>query len=256
MTIPGPPTADAATRTATASAPGTAAPPRRSPILVPAQLGSEVAAYVRDLILSGGVRPGAFLRIDQLASTLGVSTTPVREGLLALRGEGFVVVEPRRGFRVAPLSTTDLRDLYWAQAEIAAELAARATNGGDAGLVPDLDAIDREMRGAIELGDMAAVEAANHAFHRRINQAAGAPKLTWLLSSVVRYAPRRFYARVPGWPAASVADHAGILAAVRAGAADRAGAAMRTHIVHAGDLLLDNLRERADPGPAGDRSGR
>jgi DNA-binding GntR family transcriptional regulator len=212
----------------------------------PAQLGSEVATYVRELILAGGVRPGEFLRIDGLATTLGISATPVREGLLSLRGEGFVAFEPRRGFRVAPLSPSDLADLYWAQAELAAELARRTALAAEPGLVAELEAIDRRMRDAVGVPDLGRVEAANHDFHRRINRAAGAPKLTWLLRSVVRYAPRRFYPRIPGWADASVADHAAILDAIRSADGDRAAATMRGHIRHAGDLLRANLRLAAE----------
>jgi DNA-binding GntR family transcriptional regulator len=56
-----------------------------------------------------------------------VSNTPVREGLLALRSEGFVRLVPRRGFIVAPLTRRDIRDLFWPQAQLGGELAARAT---------------------------------------------------------------------------------------------------------------------------------
>src|SRR5205823_2012802 len=90
------------------------------------QLPEEVAAYVRDLITSGQARPGEFLRIEPIAEALGVSQTPVREGLLSLKSEGLVNLLPRRGFVVAPITPQDISDLYWAQAMLAAELAARA----------------------------------------------------------------------------------------------------------------------------------
>src|SRR5919205_4629694 len=90
------------------------------------QLPEEVATYVRELIISGAVRPGEFLRMEPIAEAVGVSNTPVREGLLALRSEGFVQLVPRRGFVVAPFTAQDVRDLFWAQAQLAAELAARA----------------------------------------------------------------------------------------------------------------------------------
>lgn len=62
------------------------------------QLSDEVADYVRELIMSGQVRHGEFLRLERVADDLGISVTPVREALLSLRGEGFVTLEPRRGF--------------------------------------------------------------------------------------------------------------------------------------------------------------
>ncbi len=65
------------------------------------QLPEEVASYVREMIISGDVRAGDFLRIERIAEAVGVSTRPVREGLLTLRSEGFVELVPRRGLVVA-----------------------------------------------------------------------------------------------------------------------------------------------------------
>ncbi|MCP9972532.1 GntR family transcriptional regulator [Actinomadura madurae] len=90
------------------------------------QLSDEVADYVRELIMSGQVRHGEFLRLERVADDLGISVTPVREALLSLRGEGFVTLEPRRGFMPAPLTRQDVQDLFEAQAYFAGELAARA----------------------------------------------------------------------------------------------------------------------------------
>src|SRR6201997_233606 len=91
------------------------------------QLSDEVASYVRELIMSGRLRSGEFIRQERIAEELQLSATPVREGLLSLKGEGFVELKPRRGFVVAPLSASDVRDLFTAQALLAGELVSRAT---------------------------------------------------------------------------------------------------------------------------------
>ena len=76
--------------------------------------------------MSGALRPGTFIRLDETAAKLGVSVTPVREALLKLRGEGMVQLEPHRGHVVLPLSRQDIDDIFWLQATIAKELAATA----------------------------------------------------------------------------------------------------------------------------------
>src|SRR5436853_5163312 len=103
-----------------------ARPPSAEKAVDQRQLSESVATYLREQILSGVLRNGEFLRIDALAKTLGVSTTPVREGLLLLQSESFVRLLPRRGFVVNSFSKEDLYDLFWAQATVGAELAARA----------------------------------------------------------------------------------------------------------------------------------
>jgi DNA-binding GntR family transcriptional regulator len=205
------------------------------------QLSDEVAAYVRELIMSGQVRHGEFLRLERIAEDLGISVTPVREALLSLRGEGFVTLEPRRGFMPAPLTRQDVQDLFEAQAYFAGELAARAAGKITEAELASLDRTQALLEEASKARDSAAIERANHEFHRIINLCAGSPKTSWLLQLVVRYAPRRFYASIEGWTQASVDDHHLVLAALRAGDADAARQAMRAHIRHAGTLLVVHL---------------
>ena len=77
------------------NAPVEAQPRRRQ--LRRAQLSDEVAGHLRAAIMSGTLRPGMFVRLDETAAQLGVSITPVREALLKLSGEGMVQLEPHRG---------------------------------------------------------------------------------------------------------------------------------------------------------------
>ncbi|WP_051712676.1 GntR family transcriptional regulator [Spirillospora albida] len=208
------------------------------------QLSDEVAAYIRDLIMSGQVRHGEFLRLERVADDLGISVTPVREALLALRAEGFVTLEPRRGFMPAPLSKRDVHDLFQSQSYFAGELAARAAEKITAPELERLEHTQAQLVRASEDADPEAIERANHRFHRTINLCAASPKMAWLLQTVARYAPRRFYATIQGWSQASVDDHRMILTALRDGEAAAAREAMRAHIWHAGVLLVLHLEER------------
>ncbi|WIM98550.1 GntR family transcriptional regulator [Actinoplanes oblitus] len=51
------------------------------------QLSDEVAAALRGRIMSGELRPGARVRLEEVAAQLGVSITPVREALLRLAAD-------------------------------------------------------------------------------------------------------------------------------------------------------------------------
>ena len=205
------------------------------------QLPEEVAGYVRELIITGAVRPGEFLRMERIAEAVGVSNTPVREGLLLLRGEGFLELKPRRGFVVAPLSASDVRDLFTAQALLAGELVSRAAVRMGPQELGELTEVHEALRKAAADGDGERVESLNHDFHRRVNQAAGAPRLAWMLSISTKFAPRRFFATIPGWPKASAQDHAAIIEAIAAGDATAARVAMMQHIENAGKLLAANF---------------
>lgn len=217
------------------------------------QLSQEAADYIRELIMTGQIQPGQFVGLGQIARDLGVSATPVREGLLALRAEGFVTLEPRRGFLVAPLTADDIRDIFTAQAMLAGELAARASRLLAAAQLDHLAQLQDLLSRAADAGEPARLEAHNHEFHRLINRSAAAPKISWMLAHSTRYVPRRFYATVTGWPEASVRDHSAILAALRTRDPDAAREHMARHVRHAGDLLAEHLTQSRpfDPATAG-----
>lgn len=209
------------------------------------QLGAEAASYVRDLIVSGQLQGGDFIRPESVAQELQFSATPVREGLLALHAQGFVRLEPRRGFVVIPLTGDDIRDLFAAQALLAGELAARAVKRSDAAAISGLEALHTELEDAAERGANDELEELNFRFHRAVNLLADAPKIAWLLGMAVCYVPVRFYSSIDGWPAASVHDHRAVLDAFRRGASKTARTAMSEHIVHAGELLAVHIESGA-----------
>lgn len=217
----------------------------KSQTLIPfdagSQLGDEIASYLRDLIMSGQLHGHEYIRLDRVANHLGVSATPVREALRSLRSEGFVTLEPRRGFLVVPLTESDVRDLFLAQATLSGELAARAAALIDKSTLKRLREIQSSLRKAAERGDLDTIELENYHFHREINLLAASPKLAWLLNMVARYSPRRFYASIEGWPQASIEDHETIIEALSARDAKGSMAAMSSHIVHAGNLLANFL---------------
>lgn len=201
----------------------------------------DVVRHVREQIVTGQVAAGTFLRLEHIAEQTGVSVTPVREAMMQLRSQGFVDWQPRRGFLVLPLTGDDIRDIYKVQSFVAAELVRRAVRRLSAVDVDELELLQTRLEDAHSAGDAAQVEELNHGFHRTLNKAACAPRLAGLLRTFTQYAPRRFFAEIQGWPAASASDHRAIIAAIRAGDAEEAAAAMSEHIARAGTLLADHI---------------
>jgi DNA-binding GntR family transcriptional regulator len=179
------------------------------------QLSDEVAGHLRFAIMSGALRPGTFIRLDETAAKLGVSVTPVREALLKLRGEGMVQLEPHRGHVVLPLSRQDVEDIFWLQATIAKELAATAAQRITDAEIDDLDHITDALATAVASDDIDAIAATEFAFHRAFNHATGRIKLAWFLLHVARYMPLTVYAADPEWGAVAVQNHRELIAALR-----------------------------------------
>ena len=81
------------------------------------QLGStnisdQAAASIHEMIVDGTLADGERINEVHLAEALGVSRTPLREGLGRLVAQGVVTTEPRRGFFVVPLTMSEFEQLY------------------------------------------------------------------------------------------------------------------------------------------------
>ena len=213
------------------------------------QLSASVASHLREQIISGMLKTGDFLRIDGIASELGVSTTPVREGLLLLQSESFVRLLPRRGFVVTSFSKGDLRDIFWAQAIIAGELAARATQKMTKDDHARLQQLITDQKNAHKAGDAENVVRLGHRFHRTVNLAADSSRLALLLGSLTKQLPNRFYASIEGQLEETFQYHPIILDAIRVKDSDAVRSLMYRHIMSGGDHLVESLERTGAWGP-------
>ncbi len=72
----------------------------------------QIRDVIRNWIVAGRLSPTDRLTEPALADRLGVSRTPLREALLDLERDGFVLAEPGKGFRVIPLSIEMIHETY------------------------------------------------------------------------------------------------------------------------------------------------
>lgn len=98
-------------------------------------------------ILACRLRPGEKLTISDLCSALEVSLGAVREALSRLTSDGLVLLEPNKGFRVAPVTREELEDITHVRCEIEAMcLSAAIANANlkwEAGIVSSLHELSR-----------------------------------------------------------------------------------------------------------------
>ncbi|WP_165959065.1 GntR family transcriptional regulator, partial [Actinomadura sp. KC345] len=208
------------------------------------QLSEMVASHVREAIMVGELRAPDYVRTEHLAAELGISATPVREALMILHSEGAVRWEPRRGFRVLPLTARDVADLFDVQAYIAGELAARAARALEDAEIEHLQEVQSRLEAAARERDAEQVDRLNHEIHRTINRSSGSSRMTSLLSLTVHYVPLGFFGSIEGWAEASAHDHSAVFDALRTRDPDAARTAMAAHIRNIGRLLTDHLATR------------
>ncbi|OBG24712.1 GntR family transcriptional regulator [Mycobacterium sp. 852002-51057_SCH5723018] len=212
------------------------------------QLSDDVARFIRRRIFDGTYAAGSYVRLDQLAAELGISVTPVREALFALRAEGLIDQQPRRGFMVLPVTGRDVTDVANVQGYVGGELAARAALNITGDQLRELKEIQAELEQAYSStlagDDHERTVRLNHEFHRAINVAADSPKLAQLMSQITRYAPESVFPTITGWPDQSMKDHRRILSALKKHDAKLARAAMSEHLAAGAVPLIDHLTAR------------
>src|SRR3990170_1629129 len=105
------------------------------------------AERIRQGIMAGEFQPGQRLKQQELARQFGCSVIPIREALHQLAAEGFVVLDPQKGARVADLNSKRLEEMYDVRIRLegwAAALAAkRMTREAGARIRTILEKMDR-----------------------------------------------------------------------------------------------------------------
>src|SRR3954449_8545287 len=119
---------------------------RRVALSAPRTVAGQVAEHIKAEILAGERAPGSRLPQVEIARTLGVSTTPVREALASLQREGLVRLHPQRGAVVFLPSVDDLREHYEIRAALEALAAAKAAECFEPHWAPPLEALLAAMR--------------------------------------------------------------------------------------------------------------
>lgn len=206
-------------------------------------------------LLSCRLRPGDRLRINDLCVRLSVSLGAVREALSRLTADGFVVAEPQRGFRVAPISVEELRDLTTVRLQIEGACLRRTIALGDIGWEERLVAAHHRMSRLPEreIDDPQRVSeawaAAHAAYHRALVNGCDSP---WLLRlRDLLYAQSERYRRL-SVPLARAGrelerEHREIMEAALARDADRADALLASHLETTTYILLEALAKGSHP---------
>jgi GntR family transcriptional regulator, carbon starvation induced regulator len=125
------------------------------------------------------LRPGEKMYVERLRETYGVGATPLREALSKLSSLDLVTAEGQRGFRVAPVSISNLLDITKSRAWIESLMLRAAIAAGDRRWEADILAAAHRLRGCPKSdGESLSDEwyRENRAFHDALVSACHAPQ--------------------------------------------------------------------------------
>jgi DNA-binding GntR family transcriptional regulator len=197
-------------------------------------LREQVKEHLLQRIISGQYAPGERLVETRIAQEFGISQAPVREALRDLELLRFVESAPFRGSWVRPISREEMAQVYPVRAaleEVAAREAARKLDG-------DVSALEAEVTAMLAAEDLHAQVAHDVRFHELIVEAAGNQPLMAAWQALQVAAVTAITALATGMEREEIAlRHEPIIEALRAGDAETAGTAIRSHLEEFGRLV-------------------
>jgi len=200
---------------------------------------------LREAIIMGELTPGTPLRLEDLARSLGMSISPIREAVRQLEALGLAEHVPHHGAKVMGIDVEELRELFsirLALETLAVRRAAELFSPEDAEAAAARLADSHDARTA---GDTRAAVREHTAFHFTLYEAA---RSSWLLrlirpawDSCERYRPILLSARGELQDRHADLDRE-LLAACTAHDPVRAAAALHAHLELATDFYAVELQ--------------
>jgi DNA-binding GntR family transcriptional regulator len=163
-----------------------------------ATLADQAYRQIRNMIIRCELAPSAEVTQAELVEAIGLGRSPVREALARLAADGLVASRPRFGYQVAPITLSDIREIFGLREIVepaAAELACQRFTEAD---LRQLDAL------CVTPGpgeDVEAIMARNRDFHLLIGWSSGNRRLGEVIERLVRESDRfLFYQVRAGYP--------------------------------------------------------
>lgn len=195
-------------------------------------LRDQIYQKIRNLIVTGQLKPGDPINEVAIAEALGVSRTPVREAVKRISDEGLIRVLAQTGTYVAPISRTSLEEAYVIRRALEMESARLAAQRFTDAAMEALEDNIAAHRLAIARGRYASAIQLDDVFHRTIAETSGYPAIWRAVDISKAQMDRGRYLAIPkpGYGDQTIAQHEAILDALRRRAPASAAAAMEHHL--------------------------
>ena len=189
------------------------------PVLNVKSLKEQVYEYLREQMRKGEILPGSAIDMEETSKKLGVSKTPLRDALLQLEMEDFVTIRPRRMIVVNALTEKDIRNYYEVIGALESMALLKAFDALKPSEVDRMQALNDDMRRAIEANDFDGYYDKNLAFHNVFLGLCGNDGLVKLVNNMKKrlYDFPRAKGFVKEWEESSILEHQALLELVRTG---------------------------------------
>ncbi len=213
----------------------------------PASLKSTARNELKKLLVTGKWERGVLYSANAFADILGVSRTPVREALLELSAEGYLIAQDGKGFRIKELSEKEVRDFFETRKMIELYVIERVVPGLAAKAEAELRGHQRRMEENFAIDDKAAFLDADKAFHLHLIHCHENRHLMSVMNNIrdlISVLGQEAIIR-EGRSQMVLDEHQAVIDAVERRDAARAVAAMRAHLEATENFLVARIRSLA-----------
>ena len=208
----------------------------------------QVADYIRRQIFEGKLRVGERVPQDEIAAELGVSRVPVREAVIALDREGWVMIQPHRGAFVVGLDENSTRDHYELLGRVYGYGAHRTAERATPEQIAALATIARKLQAATDPHEFSQL---NLEFLRRLVGMAASRRVSATVRLMaVSIVPGDFFAEIPDAIRIHKRHLRAIMKALKAGDGETAEQEIISMLRQESDLVVALLTERGVIGKA------
>ncbi len=199
-------------------------------------VSDEVYRVLREAIIRGELKPNEHLVEMQLAQTLGVSRTPIREAIHRLETDGLARSLPNRATVAAWYTLEDIQHIYSMRARVEGYAARLTAERGTDASINRLEALSRKFAQASPKEQ----DELNRQFHKAIVQACRAERVINVAMSLVEHSlmGRLYLLHTTGDRLRSVREHEAIADALRGRNGADAERLVRDHLEWARDILI------------------
>ena len=192
----------------------------------------QIYPLIRDLILTGIIKPGDPIDEKEIATQLSISRTPVREAVKKLSDEHLVDVVAQSGTKVARIDAREIEQAYLIRRSLEMECAAQAAPNMNDIHTEALHDILKLHERSIEQGKFVQAIGIDDSFHRYIAQVAELPRLWHTVEISKAHLDRCRHMLLPraGEAAATLEQHRSIIRALNTRTPETAREAMRQHL--------------------------
>jgi DNA-binding GntR family transcriptional regulator len=214
-------------------------------------IASQLADRLREAIISGQLEAGSKINLDRVREIFEISLSPLREALARLISDGLVQFQDNRGYRVAPISLSNLEEITRLREEFESLALREAMTIGDLDWEGDvmraLHRLNRSVRDPASPESLEQWEANHREFHLTLLSACKMPLLlnfcSILMSSNDRY--RRTFLKATSGDRNVAMEHSEIAQGAVARDVEFACARLREHIHRTGTNVRNYLAENS-----------